>query len=235
MKPILCAATLLLASAGAHAAVAVGPISWITDTRRCTASFSGNGSGSSWQDRTTPFDAYQGGADIVATNGVETWTANCIQNSEMDAFGASYSATSHAVLIADVTSIAQLAQAQSKFDLWFSIDEPVAYELNGRLTESGHADSMGLVRLTALNNDVIELVTSSAETGRAFHRTGVLEPGTYRLYAEALGKCRTLPMIVFAEGDASCSFNFNVTPIGPEDPPPRPTRPSSFDGPPPRP
>lgn len=239
MKLGVCAITAVLgASFGASGAASyVGPLEFITDIRRCSASYSGNGSGSSWQDRVVAFDPFQGGADILVTNGQETWSSHCSQDSLMDAGGMSFSASSEATILASTISMPLGAQAQSKFDLWFSIDTPVSYRLRAHVSESEHQDSMATVRLVALNGAVIETVSSSVNLARTVDWTGRLEPGTYRLYAEALGKCRTLPLMVFAHGEATCEMEFEVEAIveDPEDPPPpvRRRRMGSTDAPPP--
>lgn len=237
MSRLIAACPIVLLVAGAPAMGLVAePIDWVTDIRRCTASYAGNGSGSSWQDRPTPFDAFQdGGADILVTNGVETWSATCSQDSTMDGVSASFESTAQATIIAGLTSNPLLAQAQSKFDLYFTITEPVSYQLEGHVSESFHSDSMAVVRLSVVGGGEIGSVTSGQDSTRSFQMSGILEPGTYRLYAEALGKCRTLPMTVFAEGSASCRMAFSVSPA-PETPPPpvRPRATSSTDSPPPR-
>lgn len=236
------AATILLALLTAPAAAFdAGPLTWALDLRRCTSSFSGNGSGTSWQDRAVAYDPFQGGSDIEATNGVETWDTHCIQDSQVDTFGATFSASSDAIIMAGILSGPQSAQSQSKFDVYFTIDASVDYTISGSLLESDHADSFAKVRLTTLAGAVLQNVSSSTDSSRTFHLAGTLEPGTYRLYAEALGKCRTSAPMVFAHGSARCEMTFSATPspvTPPEDPPPPPPRPttaSSTNTPPPRP
>lgn len=231
----LAAASLVLAATAPSLGMML-PLDWVTDIRRCTASYSGNGSGSSWQDRPTAFGAFDdGGADILVTNGIETWSATCSQESTMDGTSATFEANSHATLIADLMSNPLLAQAQSKFDLYFTIAEPMEYSLAGEVSETLHSDSMAVVRLSLVGGSEIESVVSGQDSVRTFQMTGILQPGTYRLYAEALGKCRTLPMMVFAEGAASCRMEFTAG-AAPVDPPPpeRPRATSSTATPPPR-
>lgn len=194
----------------AVAAMTLEPLHWVTDTRRCSASFSGNGTGSTWQDRTVAFDPFQGAADLLATNGVETWSAHSTEQSEMDTHSVSYTGTATAVIIAGVASLQQHAQSQALLDVWFTIDVAVDYRLHGEVNESGDAESAALVRLTALNGDVLEEIISARESSRTFERAGTLQPGTYRLYAAATGACRTFPATVYAQGDASCEMEFTV-------------------------
>jgi hypothetical protein len=239
-RSLLATAALLACTGASHAALALdGPLSWISDIRRCSASYNGNGSGSSWQDRTVAYDPYQGGADILVTNGLETWSAHCSQESQMDSYGMSFVASSEATVLASPTSSPLSAQSQSKFDMWFTIDAPIDYHMQGRVSEEHHADSMATVRLTDLNGNIIERVTSSPGISRSFDLTGRLQPGTYRLYAESLGKCRTIGLIVAAEGQARCSLEFSAAAVeeDPQQPPPapRPHRMASTDAPPARP
>jgi hypothetical protein len=237
MKRLIAACPVLMLVAAAPALACVAdPIDWITDIRRCTASYSGDGAGSSWQDRPTAFDTFQdGGADILVTNGIETWSATCSQDSTMDGVSASFEATSHATIMAGLMSNPLLAQAQSKFDLYFTITEAVAYELEGQVSETLHPDSLAVLRLSLVGGDEIGAATSGQDSTRSFQMSGILEPGTYRLYAEALGKCRTLPMTVFAEGGASCRMSFSASAApGTPPPPERPRTTSSTDSPPPR-
>lgn len=242
MKLLLTApAVLLLATAGVQAAASwnTGPLTWISDIRRCSASYSGNGSGSSWQDRTVAYDPYQGGADILVTNGLETWSAHCSQESQLDAYGMSFVASSEATVLASPLSSPLMSQSQAKYDMWFTIDAPIDYHLQGRVSESNHPDSMATVRLTDLNGNIIERVTSSPGLSRSFDLTGRLQPGTYRLYAESLGKCRTAGLVIVAEGQAHCTMEFSAVEVieDPQQPPPapRPHRMASTDAPPSRP
>lgn len=224
MKFNMFAASAVLAFCpGSYAAVPGGPIDWITDIRRCSASFAGNGAGSSWQERLTPFAPYSGAADVLVSNGVETWGAQATQESEMNGYGATFEADSEAVLVAGVGSNPLTVQAQAKFDMYFTITDAVEYELSGRVSESFHADSLAVVRLSFSPGATIDEAVSSPDSSRVFHFSGVLQPGTYRLYGEVLGKCRTLPPMVMAQGASSCSLEFEVTPV-PNNPPP-PVRP----------
>lgn len=230
MKLRFCSSSaFVIGAAAASAALAVDEIHWITDARNCSANFAGNGSGSSWNDPSLPFDLFQGAADILATNGIETWTAHCTQYSHMDGDSASFDAWATGNVRASMASNPLLAQSIAKFDVWFSIDAPMEYHLGGLLTASGYLDSAAFVRLTSLDGTVIDTVSSVLDTARGFRHSGVIQPGTYRLYAEAKGRCRTLWPIVVARGDATCTMEFSVNAVLPEAPPvePRPTMTSS--------
>lgn len=225
------AIVVLLASSGSSAGSFVDdPIEWNTDIRRCSASYTGNGSGSTWQDRPTPYAPYQGAADLVASNGVETWSPHCTQESELDGSSASYVGWAESAIIAGLLSNPQTAQAQSKYDMWFTLAGPVEYELTGEVSEGGHSDSLAFVRLTNLEGDVIELVSSTADSSTAFHRSGTLPAGMYRLYVEVLGKCRTLPPLLVSQGEAACTMGFAVV-SAPAAPVGRPTKASSTSAP----
>lgn len=222
MKLMYAASFVLFASSGASAAF-VDTVDWITDIRRCSASFSGNGSGSSWQDRSIPFDGYEGGADIMVSNGVETWSSHCTQESSLAGTSAMFEAQSNATIVAGLLSNPLQTQSQAKFDMWFTVAERVEYAMHGEVTENGHLDSMAVVRLFNIDGDMIENIVSSADSSRAFNVSGILQPGTYRLYGESLGKCRTLPLQLIAEGTAACRMSFSVTAAPVELPPaPRP-------------
>lgn len=224
MKLSLCSSSAFVIGAlAASAAMAVDPIHWITDSRNCSANFSGNGSGSSYNDPSVPFDPFHGAADIVAANGIETWMSQCTQFSHMDGDSASFDAWASGTVMSSMASNPQIAQSTAKFDVWFSIDAPMEYHLSGLITESGYADSASFVRLTAVDGTVIEMVSSVSDTARGFQRSGVIQPGTYRIYAEAMGRCRTFSPLTFAHGDATCNMAFavNAAPIAPP-PSPRP-------------
>ncbi len=66
---------------------------------------------------------------------------------------------------------------------------------------------------------MIENLASTIDATRTFQVSGILQPGTYRLYGESLGKCRTVPMQLIAEGSATCRVEFTAAPV-PVTPPP---------------
>ena len=232
MKSSACIAVVvvLAASGSSPGRFTEDTIEWNTDIRRCSASYTGNGSGSTWQDRPTALLPFTGAADLVATNGVETWSPHCTQESAMDGSSASYVGWADAAIIAGLLSNPQTAQAQSKYDTFFTLAAPVHYELAGHVGENGHADSMAMVRLTNMDGDIIELITSVADTTTTFSRSGTLPAGMYRLYAETLGKCRTISPQLVSQGGATCEMEFAVAPA-PQAPASRPTKTSSTPSP----
>lgn len=207
--------SLILASsfgllAGATAAHAVDPLRFNTDLRRCIASYSGNGNGSTWQDRPIAFDRYVGGANIEVSNGLEAWTSSSIQNSSMDGYTMSFVGNADALVLASPLSAPLTSQGQSRFDLYFTIDQPANFSLTGLVAESGHPDSLAVVRLSRVGGPILDEILSSTGASSPFKRSGALEPGVYRLYAEATGRGRTAPLLLTSHGTASCSFQFDA-------------------------
>jgi hypothetical protein len=207
-RNVCCGALGLLALASG--AIANDPLQFGTDIRRCTASYAGNGSGSTWQDRPVAFDPFDGGADIEVTNGLETWVSNSLQNSWMDGSTMAYVGSGTGTAIAVPLSAPLMAQGQSKFDLYFSISEPTEYHLWGTVGELGHADSQAVVRLSVVGGGVINEAISRANATDAFDLSGTLQPGNYRLYAEAMGRGRTTPLLLLSTGSSSCSVVFDA-------------------------
>lgn len=194
----------------ATGAMANDPLQFGADIRRCTASYAGNGSGSTWQDRPVPFDLFEGGADIEVTNGLETWISNSLQTSWMDGYTMSFIGSGAATAVAIPLSAPLMAQGQSKFDVYFSISEPTRYRLSGSVGELGHADSQAVVRLSLVGGGVINEVVSRANSTDSFDLSGTLEPGNYRLYAEAMGRGRTTPLLLLSTGASTCSLVFDA-------------------------
>jgi hypothetical protein len=203
-------AGVLAALALSSAAQATDPLRYATDIRRCVASYSGNGNGSTWQDRPVPFEPYKGGANIEVSNGLETWFSTSDQTSEMNGSTMSFTGTGAGTAIAVPLSAPLTSQGQSKFDLYFTVDETTEYRLSGVVAESGHQDSSSTVRLAVLGGANVNLIQSSPNSSTPFELTGTLAPGNYRLYAEATGRGRTGPLLLVSNGNASCSIEFSA-------------------------
>jgi hypothetical protein len=199
-----CAALAPLALAGDN------PLEFSTDIRRCVASYAGNGSGSTWQDRPIAYEPYKGGANIEVTNGLETWFSSSVQNSEMDGFSMRFNGNGSGTALAIPLSSPLTSQGQSKFDLYFSVGEETEYSISGLLSELGHTDSQAVVRLSVVGGAVVNEVVSDANSAEEFDIAGTLPPGNYRLYAEATGRGRTGPILLVSSGSATCSVEFNV-------------------------
>jgi len=207
-------------SAGASSAMAVDALHWLNDSRSCTASISGNGAGSSWQQPTVSFENFQGAANMVATNGVESWMSHSTELSQMDGDSATFDGWAAGTVVAGIASNPLASEAVARFDVWFSISEPMEYHLSGEVSESGEASSSSVVRLVALNGTVVQEASSAADSARGFELSGVIQPGTYRIFAEAKGRGRTIPLQTFGHGDATCRLAFAVNPVPVAPPPP---------------
>lgn len=213
-------------SAGVLAAVALAsvahagdPLRYTTDIRRCVASYSGNGSGSTWQDRPFPFEPYKGGANIEVSNGLEAWISESDQNSNMSGRSMTFVGSGSGTAIAVPLSAPLTSQGQSKYDMYFVVAATTEYHLTGVVSESGHADSLSQVRLSAVGGGNINLIQSTPNASVPFSITGTLQPGSYRLYAEATGRGRTGPLVLISTGTATCAVDFtaNVEIILPAD------------------
>ncbi len=200
-------------SCGALAPLALAgddPLEFSTDIRRCVASYAGNGSGSTWQDRPIPYEPYKGGANIEVTNGLETWFSSSVQNSEMDGFSMRFNGNGSGTAVAVPLSSPLTSQGQSKFDLYFSVTEETEYSLRGVVGELGHSDSQALVRLSIVGGAVVNEAVSATNSTGDFDLSGTLPPGNYRLYAEATGRGRTGPILLVSSGGATCTLEFNA-------------------------
>src|SRR5438045_1835783 len=116
MHPGLIVSTLVVLVSGA-AAKATDPIRYLNDSRRCTAAFGGNGSGSTWQDRPFAFQDYQGGVTIQPSNGLETWLGESDQISWMSGEAMAVTGTAQA-LVTGVATSHIFSQDQANFDIW---------------------------------------------------------------------------------------------------------------------
>jgi len=210
---------LSLLSSAAFLSIACGPVAlagdhftFLNDSRQCTAFFAGNASGSAWNYPQAPFTLFEGGADVSADNGIERWAADCFQVSSLTSDFMVFDSTAAATVFADPTSNPLQARAQPKFDVYFSVAAPTQYALVGRISEFGHPDSIAQVTLTrsVSGSPIIESIMSTTDSDQVFSWHGVLEPGTYRLFAEGSARCRTVAPLLFAGGVASCSFSFSA-------------------------
>ena len=192
------------------AAHATDPLRYATDVRRCVASYSGNGSGSTWQDRPVAFKPYEGGANIEVTNGVETWFSSSVQTSEMTGTTMAFNGNAEGTAISVPLSAPLTSQGQSKFDLYFTVDEPTEYRLTGIIAETGHQDSAASVRLSVVGGGDLEFAESSTNSSRPVDFSGTLQPGSYRFYAEATGRGRTGPLLLVSHGTATCAVEFSA-------------------------
>lgn len=189
-------------------------LSYVTDIRRCTASYSGNGSATCTESRREPFDIWEGGANLNVTNGLETWITHAQQQSDMDGVSVTFDGSGTTLAIATPLSNSLQALAQSKLDLFFTIEAPTRYALLGSVAEAGCPDSFSRVVLSqyATGNPVIQSVTTGPDGGAEFSWSGTLEPGMYRLEAEATARSRTVSPVLLSEGAASCTMEFRTAP-----------------------
>jgi hypothetical protein len=189
-------------------------LSYVTDIRRCTASYSGNGSATCTESRREPFEFWEGGANLNVTNGLETWVTSAQQRSDLDGVSVTFDGSGTTLAIAAPLSNPLQALAQSKLDLFFTVEAPTRYELFGRVAEGGCPDSLSRVVLSmyATGNPVLQSVTTGAEGVAEFSWSGTLEPGMYRLEAEASARSRTVSPVLLSEGVASCTMEFRTAP-----------------------
>ena len=155
-------------------------------------------------------EPYEGGANIEVTNGLETWFSSSVQNSEMTGTTMAFNGNGAGTAISVPLSSPLTSQGQSKFDLYFTVDQPTEYRLTGIIGETGHQDSVAIVRLTLVGGGDLEYVESSTNSSRPVDLAGVLEPGSYRFYAEATGRGRTGPLLLVSHGTATCNVEFSA-------------------------
>lgn len=197
---------IVLACAGSS--LAQSGFTYLVDGRRCTAFFSGDGSGSAWENPPNPFGLYQGGASIEAENGVETWSASCTHLSSLNPDSMSMTSTATAFVTGSTPNTLN-AQSTSLFDVRFVCAVDTPYRLAGIISESGHPNSFGDIRLTTLLGVEIHAAISAAQTATPFSFEGTLAPGTYVLVARAQSRA-IAPGGQSATGDAACSFTLSV-------------------------
>src|SRR5688572_10399691 len=189
-------------------------LTYVTDIRRCTASYSGNGSATSTESRRDPFEFWEGGANLNVTNGLETWVTSAQQQSDLDGVSVIFEGSGTTLTIATPLSNSLQALAQSKLDLFFNVETPARYVLFGRASEGGCPDSFARVVLSeyATGNPVLQSITTGADGVAEFSWSGTLEPGMYRLEAEATARSRTVSPVLLSEGVASCVMEFRTAP-----------------------
>lgn len=183
---------------------------YVVDGRRCTAFFSGNGSGSTFEVPQTLFAPYQGGADIEADNGVEYWRAVCSQESRLDPTSMTMMGDGYAFVTGSGENTLN-AQCNSLFDVRFTCAAVTPYRLAGLISESGHPQSIAEVRLSIAGGAAIHSVVSATDTSTPISFEGVLQPGTYVLVARAQGRAVGFPGQT-QSGEAMCMITLS-TPV----------------------
>jgi len=181
---------------------------YVTDSRRCVASFGGNGGGSSYESPSSPFADYTGGAHLKADNGVESWAAHCDQMSSMDATHMMMMGGAAAYVDTSVESAIN-AQGRSTFDVYFTVNVLTPYRIVGSIGESGHAESVSRVRLSDWSGTTLVEFESETDTTSPIAFQGILQPGNYRLLAETQARVRTPPGNA-AHATTTCSVLFSV-------------------------
>ncbi|MGE3106874.1 MAG: GC-type dockerin domain-anchored protein [Phycisphaerales bacterium] len=182
--------------------------SYTVDGRRCSAFFSGNGSGSSYEVPHVPFGLYEGGAEIDVQNGIESWHSRCTQVSAMDSMSMAFSGAGDAqVSGAGVNTLN--AQATSLFEIRFSCADPTPYRLAGFVAESGHPASYGDVRLATAAGVTLHSVVSSTDESTAFDLAGTLPAGSYVVTARAQPRA-VAPGGQSAQGSAACVVTLSI-------------------------
>lgn len=187
-----------------------GLIHYIGDNRGCSAAYAGDGQGSSWDRPQSRFAEYQGGANMTTVTGPITWDATSLQHSSMDVSSMQFTGNATGSVTAIGRPQTLTSTGTSTFDVTFSLEVAVSFDLSGLVAETGHANSRGIVTLTRLGNGggVVEQI-ESVSGPLAFHRTGTLQPGQYRLYAQARG-VGLIPPGILSTGSGECSLNFQV-------------------------
>jgi hypothetical protein len=198
----------LIVLGGASAALATDPIRYVSDHRRCTAAFGGNGAGSTWQDRPVAFGDYQGGVTLQPSNGLETWLGESDQVSWMNGMAMAMTSTAQSSVTGTPTSHV-FAQGQSNFDVWFAADDTIYYILSGTLDEAGNSLSAVTITLSDVDGAVIETATSAPDVPTTMDRNGQLAPGTYHMLATIYARAEIPPGVV-SGGTARCSMYFSV-------------------------
>lgn len=205
---LITSALLILAAAGK--ADATDPIRYLNDARRCTAAFGGNGAGSTWQDRPTAFQPYQGGVTLAPSNGFENWMGESSQVSWMSGQAMAMTGAAHAA-VAGTPGSHIFAQGQTSFDVWFAADEPLQYTLAGSLAEAGHELSETTITLQSEAGQIIESIASRPGLPALFARQGTLVAGNYHLIATIYARAE-IPSGVESSGTASGEMLFSAIP-----------------------
>jgi hypothetical protein len=179
------------------------------DSRVCSASFDGNGGGSSFDGPHTPYGLFQGGTNLEVNNGLESWASGCDQRSSLSS---SYMFMASSAFAAVNTTIgsATSAQGRSTFDVWFTSSIEVPIHLSAAIGESGYATSRANVTLTTWAGDVVFTHVSPDDGSDSFSDDFILPAGNYRLLAEAFARVR-IPPGSTVDASAMCSFLFEVS------------------------
>lgn len=194
------------------AALRAEPIHYLTDSRRCTAAFGGNGAGSTWQDRPRAFENYVGGVTVQPFNAIESWLGESDQASWMSGSQMSFAGAAHATVSGTPTSHI-FAQGQANFDVWFAADAPIDYRLAGLASQLGNTASRVTITLSDINGNAVQTFTSSPGAPTSFNITGHLGAGTYHIVATVLGRAQ-IPTGLISTGSAACGLLF--TAVGPD-------------------
>lgn len=195
-------------------ALADDGMTFVTDIRRCTASYSGNGSATTTDSRRIPFEFFDGAANIDVTNGLETWVTHADEQSGMDAGTIVFHGAGQALILATPFSNPLQALGQAKMDVFFTLAEETAYTLEGQVSRSGDAASVSSVTLSIWEdqNIVQESAAAPADGAMDFAWSGTLQPGMYRLQAEATAITLTAPPQVIAEAATDATLRFTLAP-----------------------
>jgi len=185
-----------------------GVFTYQNDSRRCSASFGGNGSGSAYDEPVVRYGVFQGGANLEVNNGMETWAGHSDQMSSMDSTHMFMMGGASATVYSSIDS-ALTAQGQAKFDVWFtsSVEAPVHFCC--ALGESGYITSVARVTLTTWAGATVFNYSSEDQASRTFSSDFTLPAGNYRMVAEATARVR-IPPGATTDASAMCSFLFEV-------------------------
>lgn len=179
------------------------------DSRRCSASFGGNGGGSAFDEPETPYGIFQGGANLEVFNGLENWAAHSDQMSSMDSTHMFMMSGASGSLLTLVDS-AISAQGSALFDVWFTTSVEAPIHFCACLGESGYTTSAARVTLSTWAGAIILNEVSPDNASRTIMQDFVLPAGNYRMVGEALARVRIPPGIT-VDASAMCSFLLEVS------------------------
>jgi hypothetical protein len=195
-------------------ALAQDAMTFVTDIRRCTASYSGDGSATTTDSRRVPFELFDGAANIDVTNGLETWVGHSDQQSDMDAGSIVFHGAGQVLILTTPLAPPLQALGQAKLDVFFTIDRSARYTLDGNVSRSGDAASVSRVSLSRWQDEnvVLQTVAAPVDGGSDFAWSGVLQPGMYRVQAEATAIALTASPQVGSEAATVCTLSFALLP-----------------------